>query len=219
MFEQLVVSSSTRKRRRTWLCFLSTAMVWVSALSATLAVGVLAYDAHLSKPDEAALKVPVIPLALGDVRPIIDRVRPAGDQRPHGFVAIRDAGPLNQGTTQPPVLMQLVAAGPAGNGGGTGDAGPAGPGVPFGVPGGEIPDAPRPVDHVSERRTEVRTDEAPRRPQVIRSVIIQGNAIRKVEPQYPAIARQLHISGSVVVEVVIGEQGEVVSARALSGHP
>jgi protein TonB len=53
----------------------------------------------------------------------------------------------------------------------------------------------------------------------VKSELIQGTAIRKVEPRYPPIPQRLGLSGSVVVEVIIGEQGDVVSARALSGHP
>jgi protein TonB len=35
----------------------------------------------------------------------------------------------------------------------------------------------------------------------------------------PPLARAARISGSVVVEVMIDEVGNVISARALSGHP
>jgi protein TonB len=40
-----------------------------------------------------------------------------------------------------------------------------------------------------------------------------------VQPQYPALARQTHLSGTVIVDAVIDEHGNVVGARALSGHP
>ena len=38
-------------------------------------------------------------------------------------------------------------------------------------------------------------------------------------PSYPPIARAAHASGLVKVEVLISEQGLVVAARAISGHP
>jgi TonB family protein len=38
-------------------------------------------------------------------------------------------------------------------------------------------------------------------------------------PSYPAIARAAHASGLVKVEVLISEQGLVVTAKAISGHP
>jgi TonB family protein len=38
-------------------------------------------------------------------------------------------------------------------------------------------------------------------------------------PEYPTIARQDHVSGSVNVEVLIDEIGNVVEAHSVSGHP
>lgn len=39
------------------------------------------------------------------------------------------------------------------------------------------------------------------------------------KPAYPGIARAAHASGTVEVQVVIDEQGNVSAARAISGHP
>lgn len=49
--------------------------------------------------------------------------------------------------------------------------------------------------------------------------VIQGEAIHQVTPVYPPLARAAQITGSVVVEVAIDEEGNVITARALSGHP
>ena len=40
-----------------------------------------------------------------------------------------------------------------------------------------------------------------------------------IDPEYPPLARQTHITGTVVIEAVIDERGNVVQARAVSGHP
>jgi protein TonB len=40
-----------------------------------------------------------------------------------------------------------------------------------------------------------------------------------VQPTYPAIARAAHASGTVVVQVLIDEDGNVITAHAVSGHP
>ena len=40
-----------------------------------------------------------------------------------------------------------------------------------------------------------------------------------VQPEYPRLAREAHISGTVVVNAMIDEHGNVVGARAVSGHP
>jgi TonB family protein len=44
-------------------------------------------------------------------------------------------------------------------------------------------------------------------------------ALRRVRPVYPEIANAAKASDAVVVEVVVDEEGNVTSARALSGHP
>src|SRR5262245_44140119 len=49
--------------------------------------------------------------------------------------------------------------------------------------------------------------------------VIAGEAITIVQPVYPAIAKQINASGEVRVEVIIGENGRVISVKAVSGHP
>jgi len=49
--------------------------------------------------------------------------------------------------------------------------------------------------------------------------VLNGKAISLPHPPYPAIARTAHASGTVVVQVTIDENGKVISAHAVSGHP
>jgi protein TonB len=49
--------------------------------------------------------------------------------------------------------------------------------------------------------------------------VLNGRAISLPKPAYPAIAKQAHASGTVVVQVTIDENGNVISAHAISGHP
>ena len=49
--------------------------------------------------------------------------------------------------------------------------------------------------------------------------VLNGKAISLPKPSYPPIARQAHASGTVVVQVTIDENGSVISAHAVSGHP
>jgi len=49
--------------------------------------------------------------------------------------------------------------------------------------------------------------------------VLNGKAISLPKPAYPPIARAAHASGTVVVQVLIDENGSVVSAHAVSGHP
>jgi TonB family protein len=49
--------------------------------------------------------------------------------------------------------------------------------------------------------------------------VLNGKAINLVKPTYPPIARAANASGAVNVQVTIDEQGNVISAQAVSGHP
>lgn len=43
--------------------------------------------------------------------------------------------------------------------------------------------------------------------------------ITKIQPEYPAIARQLKLQGAVDLEVLVGETGDVVKVDIVSGNP
>jgi TonB family protein len=49
--------------------------------------------------------------------------------------------------------------------------------------------------------------------------VLNGKAISLPKPAYPPIAKQAKASGTVVVQVTVNEEGDVISARAVSGHP
>lgn len=49
--------------------------------------------------------------------------------------------------------------------------------------------------------------------------VLASKAIKIAQPPYPAAARAVRVSGSVNVQVVISEDGTVMSAMAVTGHP
>ena len=49
--------------------------------------------------------------------------------------------------------------------------------------------------------------------------VLRGNAIVKVQPLYPASAKKMQAAGSVQVQVMISEEGRVIEATTVSGHP
>ena len=53
---------------------------------------------------------------------------------------------------------------------------------------------------------------------VISGGVLNGKAIRFPQPAYPPVAKTERASGTVTVEVVVDEDGNVESARAVSGH-
>lgn len=49
--------------------------------------------------------------------------------------------------------------------------------------------------------------------------VVNGKAIKLVKPDYPRAAAAIRASGIVPVQVTIGEDGNVISASAVGGHP
>jgi TonB family protein len=49
--------------------------------------------------------------------------------------------------------------------------------------------------------------------------VLNSKAISLPKPSYPPVARAAKASGTVVVQVTVDENGNVVSAQAVSGHP
>jgi len=91
-----------------------------------------------------------------------------------------------------------------------------GPGAPR-IDNGEPPPAPpRPKPTVTPPPVnEVKSQETRK----VSEPVLQGKAIRKIVPPYPEIAKKIRASGPVQVLVTISEEGRVIEATALNGHP
>jgi uncharacterized protein (TIGR02246 family) len=85
-------------------------------------------------------------------------------------------------------------------------------GLPLDTPGGMIGSAPPPPPPPPARA------EAPPRVRVGQGVM-EANLIYRVDPVYPALARQARIAGTVVLSVVVGKDGSVENLKVISGHP
>ncbi len=59
----------------------------------------------------------------------------------------------------------------------------------------------------------------PNTPKLISGGVLNGKAKSLPKPAYPAAARAVNASGAVNVQVTIDENGDVISATAVSGHP
>jgi len=51
------------------------------------------------------------------------------------------------------------------------------------------------------------------------SVMMEGNLIHRVQPQYPALAKQARIAGTVVLQAVISREGGIENLQVVSGPP
>jgi len=56
-------------------------------------------------------------------------------------------------------------------------------------------------------------------PRQISGGVLNGKALALPKPPYPPAARAVRASGAVSVAVIIDENGDVISASAVSGHP
>jgi TonB family protein len=61
--------------------------------------------------------------------------------------------------------------------------------------------------------------QSPEIPKQISKGVVNGSAVSLPKPSYPAAAKAVNASGIVNVQVLIDEEGNVVSASAVSGHP
>ena len=111
-----------------------------------------------------------------------------------------DVPPVRSGVTTVVGRADTNAAAPLTGGSGAGTATIAPTKVDVGEP---PPPEPKPTP--------------PRAP--ISGGVLNGKAVNLPKPVYPAIARQAHASGTVTVQVTIDENGNVISAHAISGHP
>ncbi len=82
-------------------------------------------------------------------------------------------------------------------------------GVIGGVIGGVRTTAEAPIAPKEKPKAPVRVGGRVREPQLI----------KRVEPSYPALARQAHIQGTVLIDAVLDENGNVVEMKVVSGHP
>jgi len=87
-------------------------------------------------------------------------------------------------------------------------------GVPGGVAGGQVGgvlggvlNSPVAVPKVELKRVRVSQG------------VSEGLLTHKVEPQYPPLAKQAHIQGTVVLHALIGKDGAVKNLQVVSGHP
>ena len=88
-------------------------------------------------------------------------------------------------------------------------------GVPGGIPGGQmggviggiISSTPMAVPKVAVQRVRVSQG------------VTQGLLLRRIQPNYPPLARQARIQGSVLLQAEISKDGSIQNLRLISGHP
>lgn len=225
MFNNLIESSSHArefKRQGSFLLFTAASYVVLFAIAGVASI--YAYDAHLEAQSTELQLLTYVPVPPAEAEPLVVRntIRPASNS----------ANPPTRSTRT--VLIDS-ASNPANVPDKIGTIAPAVPearrdsvigrtnedpptpafGSNRGVPGGtgntpvvDIRDAPPPPP-----------EPAPTPVKVLKiSRVLNSEALELPLPNYPMVARQIRLKGTVTVQVLIDEQGRVVSAKALTGH-
>ncbi len=219
MFDQLVESNVNRKKSDRWIYFTVTAVLWISFLTGVIVWGIMAFDAKLNEQFEqlAKLTAPPPPAAPPPAAAQPKQVQPKTPAKIEAFVSAKEPPKeIKAPSPTPPQPIQNI--GPVGpQGGGEGPPGGTG-GIPGGLGsvagGGEVGPPPPPPPPPPDKPK-------PEPPKIVRKSggVLQGSATRRVQPSYPPLAKAARVSGAVVVEVTVDENGSVISARAISGHP
>lgn len=92
-------------------------------------------------------------------------------------------------------------------------------GVPDGIKRGEDSVPPPPPPPAPKPTPEPTPKPEPPKQVKVSGGVLQGSALNKVQPAYPAIAKAARAAGAVQVQVTISEAGQVMEAVVVSGHP
>jgi len=228
MFNNLIESTSHRneyKRRGTF--FLVTTASYALLLVLTGVASIYAYDAHLEDQTYqeivTLLPVPEPPATTPAPTNTADRSPAADNNRSNIPERTMAVASVNQPTIVPDEVsaersnVPPLPPGPVRIGTRNWDPPTAGGGFDNGNSGGTriapaatviLPDDPPPPPP------------QPRENRVLRiSKVLNSQALSLPKPIYPPLAKQIRLQGTVNVQVLIDENGRVVSAQALGGPP
>ena len=223
MFDNLVESSSHKQDiTRKGSFVIGTLVIYGVLIVAFGIASILWYDAHLAEQElELTTLVAPVPVPQQQKEPEVKqeakptKVEQNVDVRKELIADVAesrlapkevsakasDVPPVRRGVTTVIGTTDSNAAAPM----------PAGPGT------GNVVSAPARVAIVDEPPPPAPTPTPRSAP--VSGGVLNGKAISLPKPQYPPIARAARASGTVVVQVLIDENGSVVSAKAVSGHP
>jgi periplasmic protein TonB len=223
MFDNLVESSSHKDDITRKGSFIGiTALIYGVLMVAFFVAGVFWYDTHLGEM-ELELTTLVAPVPIPQQQKQPEKQQEVKQVKPDQNVDVRKE--LIADVTRTELVPKEVSAKAS-------DVPPVRRGVttiqgatdsnaqvamPSGPGGGNVVSAPAKVNIADEPPPPEVKPTPPRAP--ISGGVLNGKAISLPKPAYPPIARAAHASGTVVVQVVIDENGAVISAKPLSGHP
>jgi protein TonB len=223
MFDNLVESSSHKDDVTRKGSFIGiTALIYGVLLVTFFVAGIYWYDARLGDM-ELELTTLVAPVPVPQQQKEPEQKQEAKPQKVEQNVDVRKAliADVAESRLPPKEISAKASDIPPVRRGvttviGSSDSNAAAP-MPAGPGAGNVVAAPAKVNIEEPPPPEAPKPTPPRAP--ISGGVLNGKAISLPKPAYPPIARAAHASGTVVVQVLIDENGNVVSAHAVSGHP
>ena len=224
MFDNLVESSSHRQDiSRKGSFILATTLIYAVLIAAFVVVGIVWYDAHLSEL-ELELTTLVAPVPVPQQQKEPEQKQEAKPQKVEQNVDVRKelVADVAESRLPPKEISAKASDVPPVRRGvttviGSSDSNASAP-MPAGPGSGTVVSAPAKINIAEEPPPPAAPSPTPRTAPISGGVL-NGKAISLPKPAYPPIARAAHASGTVVVQVLIDENGNVVSAKAVSGHP
>ncbi|HEY6803222.1 MAG TPA: TonB family protein [Pyrinomonadaceae bacterium] len=224
MFENLVESSSHKNDiSRKGSFVVGTLIIYFVLGLAFFVAGIYWYDNHLAQMD-LELTTLVAPVPVPQVQKQEDQPKQeAKPQKVEQNIDVRKE--LIADVTRTELVPKEVSAKasdvpPVRRGVqtivGTSDSNASAP-APAGPGAGTVVAAPTKVEVADEPPPPEVKPTPPRAP--ISGGVLNGKALSLPKPSYPPIAKAAHAAGTVVVQVTIDENGSVISAHAVSGHP
>lgn len=223
MFDNLVESSSHKDDIARKGSFIGvTAAIYVVLMVAFFVAGIYMYDAHLGEM-ELELTTLVAPVPVPQQQKEPEQKQEAKPTKVEQNVDVRKEliADVAESRVAPKEISAKASDVPPVRRGvttivGSSDSN-AQQAMPSGPGAGTVVTSPAKVNIADEPPPPEDKPTPPRAP--ISGGVLNGKAISLPKPAYPPIAKAAHASGTVVVQVLIDENGNVVSARAISGHP
>ncbi len=142
-------------------------------------------------------------------KPALPHAHPLSSTESRPVPCLFCAKPEAPAPTRPYSVGRASSADPAPGIGDGGIDGPPGPGawIPGADPGGKPLEIKKPEP--PEHKSPLHRSEG----------VMAAALIYKVQPQYPAIARTIHLAGTVYLRAIIGTDGTVRQLEVISGNP
>ena len=248
MLDQLVESTSQRREnQRRGGFMLSTFFVVFSLLSSGVLWSLFAKDLGMNTGNLEISQL-VAPLAVADEQPppppepiikrtpaaapsadvrttIIQDIRESPRTAPDKVSVVKSNVPPRDPNHRTILGSDNISSANAANADYKGDVNPKSTGGGInGDPNGAVDGTANPSNTAAPVKVPpppplVKEEIKPKKTTKISLGVINGKAIKLITPPYPLAAKAIHAAGTVNVQVLIDEKGNVISANAVDGHP